>query len=206
MAAMAAMTMTGTRLALLTAIAGIGCGAAAPMATVVAAGTGRCQPFTDESVEVRARFVAGAACVALVDADVTAISARPAVWRETEGGWRAVPMPAGDLENSGWVAAITDGRSIFGVIDTRVEAPGWEALVLRSGDGGATWAGPVVLRKPYYMATVSGLTHATGGLVVLELELTDDLGSGVPTGRYRAESRDDGATWSGFARVRPAPR
>lgn len=204
---MAATTMTGTRLALLTAIAGIGCGAAAaPMATVVAAGTERCQPSTDEPVEVRARFVAGGACVALVDADVTAISARPAVWRETDGGWRSVPMPAGDLENTGWVAASTDGRSIVAVTDSRVEAPGWEALVLRSDDGGATWAGPVALKKPYYMATVSGLTHATGGLVVLELELTDDIGSGVATGRYRAESRDDGATWSAFELARPAPR
>jgi hypothetical protein len=180
-------------------VAGAGCGGGAQVAgaTVVAAGPERCRPRTDEVVEVRALFVAGGGCVALVDADVTPISARPAVWREDARGWRAVAMPAGDLENTGWAAAVTDGAIIVGVLDSRVEAPGWEALVLRSRDGGASWAGPVVLQKPYYLATVHELT-AAAGVVALELELSDDYGSGVTPGRYRAESRDGGATWSAF--------
>jgi hypothetical protein len=163
-------------------------------ATVRAVAVATCTPpAAGGDAEVRAAFGDREGCVALIDAGLSPVSATPLVWRQTRGTWREVDVAA--PHNHGWIAAATDGDRIVAVLDSCVESPGWELAIVHSDDGGRTWSPPARVRKPYYVASVERVTIGAGEAVV-ELELDDDLGSGVALGRYRAVSSDRGDRWA----------
>ncbi|MEZ4236363.1 MAG: hypothetical protein R3F59_09420 [Myxococcota bacterium] len=133
------------------------------------------------------------------------VTSRSAIcaWPGTLRDGAFVPVDdALDAQQRGWVAgAVLDG-ALVGVLDMVVESPGWDLLVVRSTDGGASWTQVGRLDKPYYYALVDDLALDRRGRLVLTLLLRDDLGSGVAAGRYVAVARRDGT----FRRFRHHPR
>lgn len=102
------------------------------------------------------------------------------------------------LQQAGWVAARQHGDRIVGILDSKVEAPGWEILVAHSQDAGQSWTIGPVLRKPYYMARLDAFELDEAGRGRLTLSLDDDYGSGQPTGRYLATTDDGGRSFTAF--------
>ena len=198
--------MTSARACLVAIVVGtVACGAKAlpepillvePPAVVPTSATA-CPPPVGDDAQVQSAFAYARGCVALVDADVSPVTARPTVWRHEAGEWREIPLPgsADDRVNHGWVAAATDGFVIVGVLDTRVESTGPELTIVRSFDGGATWQPPVFVAKPHYFAAVKSLDVRVGGLASITLEIDDDYGDGAAPGTYRVDSGDRGGTW-----------
>ncbi|MDI3288098.1 hypothetical protein [Polyangium sp. 15x6] len=118
---------------------------------------------------------------------------------------QTVVLDGPDDEQMGWEAVARAGeasREVIGVLDSQIESPGWDLVIVASTDSGRTWARRATLRKVYYMATVESLIARSPDHFDLVLRLDDDYGAGVAPGRYVASTEDRGSSWSPFVIAR----
>lgn len=100
----------------------------------------------------------------------------------------------------GWVAAalLEDRRTIVGVIDTVIESPGPELIVVTSGDTGETWRRRATIQKPHYTAQVRDVKAMSAKDWIITLDLDDCAGCGVKPGTYLSKTADAGGTFTPF--------
>lgn len=134
-----------------------------------------------------------------VDILPSVVKANPGLLVQRDGTWTVLSFDQEDLSQNGWVgvSAASDCRQLAAVADCRVEAPGWELTFLLSRDYGQKFQIMGKLKKPYYMAQVSGFAMDERGRGDLTITLDDDYGASVTPGVYRYETHDFGASWEG---------
>jgi hypothetical protein len=141
----------------------------------------------DERLEQRFALDVHGRRLELFDAHASALRARPGF--DCDGKKRAFD---GALSQMGWYAASATDRAVLAVLDSAVEAPGWEIVFLASTDGGCHWRIASRLRKPDYQLVVKSLAVSKARVCVT---LEDDE---TPR-RYQSCSSDGGRSWSRFA-------
>lgn len=107
-------------------------------------------------------------------------------------------VPIGEAyRGTDWAGVVCANGEQVGVLDSVVESPAWELLIV-GRRGGAPFELRGRLRKVYYFAVVTSVELHDRRLTVT-LRLDDDYGADVDPGIYHYWSDDGGATFSGPA-------
>jgi hypothetical protein len=167
---------------------------------------GRCGLFAADDESLPARGFVGlglfnSGCIRNVTLEAEPLPDQP--WNDQTGqpaNWFH-PEPAARHGRRQWpddLIRLSDGTLLLSYIGTVIDDRGLEQkstpLLLRSADGGRSWAGPDV-QEP-----APGRLHVTPGGRLIALDQAGDAW-------YESESRDNARTWSGRARlpIRPWP-
>jgi len=146
-----------------------------------------------EMCEKRFEFQLGAGTVRLLDARTSSMRARPAVER---GGKR---LGFGDeaFAQLGWRAAVVRADGVLvGALDSVIEAPSWEVVLVASADEGRSWSVLSRLRKPSYLGLVKSLSFASSQLGCISLEVEAGGPYVAEGGIFEACTSDGGHRWS----------
>ncbi len=135
--------------------------------------------------------------------DAKLLSTLPVVAVKDGADWKAVPLAAAGLADTGWkyVGAGPAGGEVWGVLDTAAGDGGPAVVLAHSTDAGATFT-LGRLPKPCPQATVFDFAMTGDGHGRVTLALDETVGPDHP-GLYQYDTADGGRTWSTRPRYEP---
>lgn len=121
---------------------------------------------------------------------------------ENDDGWSRHDLSeakrGGELSGMSWHFVGVVGDEIWAVLDNNVESLGWQLLLVRSSDEGATWAGTRI-KKVSYWAAFEHLRMSASGIGRLTIRLDEAYpteGTTFEPGLYHYRTANGGRSWS----------